>query len=469
MKKQINRRDFIGLGAAFAAAGCQSWKGGFPAITAVRSPNGMLRHMSVGCGNKGWSDILSICTHKMIEMAAFCDVDANYLAQAKKKFPNARFYRDWREMFEAEGDRIDSVTVSAPDHHHVAMATAAMKRGKHVYLQKPMAKTMQEAAFLRQVALENGVVTQMGTQYNAYSSDRQTVAMLKSGALGPVEHVYLFSTRKGISRRRRLVPTLVPVPATLDWDLWLGSAAERPYAKDVYHPLIWRIWRDLGSGWIGDIGCHLIAAVWRGLELGHGAARDVWAETIIDAEDGVKDKVWPTAAHIIWNFDGIPASGGKPFKFEWFDGCSEPDNLAPANFRPPAEIDALFAKSPYGKRPHEGKAVKCANGWLLQQHGVKNAYAFTLDGKQVPVPNVGDAPSHYHEFVDCCLAGKAASTDFAWSTYMRECVIMGEIAERVVGSKLTWDAKARRFDNAAANAFLKREYRKGWEIPGLNG
>ena len=130
MKRTVNRRDFIGLGAAFTLAGCKSWKGGFPAITAVRSPNGLLRHMSIGCGNKGWSDILDICTHKTIEMAAFCDVDANYLAQAKKKFPNARFYRDWREMFDAEGDRVDSVTVSAPDHHHLAMATAAMILGR---------------------------------------------------------------------------------------------------------------------------------------------------------------------------------------------------------------------------------------------------------------------------------------------------------------------------------------------------
>ena len=181
----------------------------------------------------------------------------------------------------------------------------------------------------------------------------------------------------------------------------------------------------------------------------------------------MKDLVWPTSAHIVWNFDGVPASGGKPFKFEWFDGCSEPDNLAPANFRPPAEIDALFAASPYKSRPHEGKAVKCAKGWLLQPHGVKFAYAVGFDGKPISVPEVGDAPTHYHEFVDCCFAGKRAATDFAWSTYMRECVIAGEIAERVPGVKLAWDAEARRFDNPAANDFLTRPYRMGWEIPGL--
>ncbi len=465
---KVNRRHFMGIGAAFAAAGCSSRTGGFPAITAVRSPNGLLRHASIGTGNMAWGDINSLCTHKRIEMAAFCDVDANYLERARKKFPKARFYRDWRELLEAEGDSIDSLNVSVPDHHHVAIATAAMKRGKHVYLQKPMAKTIQEAEFLRRTAAECGVVTQMGTQFNAYPADRQTVATLRSGMLGPVEHVYLFSTRKGLSRRRRQIPKLAPVPKTLDWEIWLGSAAERPYAEGVYHPLIWRIWRDLGSGWIGDIGCHLIAAPWRGLDLGKGAPRDVWAETLTDADDGVKDKVWPTAAHIVWNFDGIPASDGRPFKFEWFDGCSEPDNLAPAQFRPPAEIEALFAASSLKKRPHEGKVVKCANGWLLQPHASKTAIAVDLKGKELDMPAVGPAPTHYHEFVDCCLEGRRAATDFAWSTYMRECVIVGEIAERVVGTRLAWDAKARRFDNPAANAFLSRPYRKGWEIPGLS-
>ena len=468
MNMKVNRRSFIGIGAAFAAAGCQSRKGGCPAITSTRSPNSLVRHLSIGCGNRAWGDVKELCTHPSVEMAAFCDVDSEFLSRAKNTFPKARFYRDWREMYEKEFDSCDSVCVGAPDHHHVAMATAALKAGKHVYLEKPMAKTMVEAKFLRDVAAKAGVVTQMGTQYNAYAADRQVVAMLRNKTLGPVEHVYLYSTRKGLSRRRRLMPKIVPVPKYLDWDLWLGSAAERPYAEGVYHPLIWRIWRDLGSGWIGDIGCHLIAAVWRGMNLGDTPVKSVWAETITDAEDGVKDKVWPTAAHIVFDFDGTPASGGKPFKFEWFDGCSEPDALAPAQFRPPAEIDALYTKTPWGSRPHEGKAIKCRDGWILQPHGKDFAWAVRNDGRVVATPTVGPAPTHYHEFLNCVVKGGKAATDFSWSTYMRECVIAGEIAERVMGTKISWDAKARRFDSAAANAFLTRSYRKGWEIPGIS-
>ena len=370
-------------------------------------------------------------------------------------------------MYEKEFDSCDSVCVGAPDHHHVAMATAAMKAGKHVYLEKPMAKTMVEAKFLRDVAAQTGVVTQMGTQYNAYASDRQVVEMLRAKTLGPVECVYLHSTRQGISRRRRFLPKPAPVPETLEWDLWLGSAAERPYAEWVYHPLIWRIWRDLGSGWIGDIGCHLIAAAWRGMDLGSTPVKSVLAETITDAEDSVKDKVWPTAAHIVFDFDGVPASDGKPFRFEWFDGFSDPEVRSPAGYLPPAIIDELYAKTPWGSRPHEGKAVKCRDGWILQPHGADFAWAVRNDGRAVMPPTVGPAPTHYHEFLNCVISGNKAATDFSWSTYMRECVIAGEIAERVPGVKIVWDAKARRFDSDAANAFLTRTYRRGWKIPGL--
>ena len=461
----INRRQFFTCAgsAGLFAAGCK----GVPAITSTRSPNSLVRHLSIGCGNRAWGDINELCTHPCIEMAAFCDVDSKFLAKAKAKFPKARFYRDWREMYAKEFDSCDSVCVGAPDHHHVAMATAALKAGKHVYLEKPMAKTMVEAKFLRDVAAKAGVVTQMGTQYNAYASDRQVVRMLQAKTLGPVERVYLHSTRKGLSRRRRELPKIAPVPENLDWNLWLGSAAERPYAEGVYHPLIWRIWRDLGSGWIGDIGCHLIAAVWRGMELGSTPVKSVLAETMTDAADEVKDKVWPTAAHITFEFDGVPASDGKPFAFEWFDGCTEPDAHAPAKFCPPPEIDAFYEKTPWGKRPHEGKAIKCRDGWILQPHGHDFAWAFRNDGRVVLAEKVGPAPTHYHEFLNCIAKGGRAATDFSWSTYMRECVIAGEIAERVQGVKISWDAAARRFDNAAANAFLTRPYRKGWEIPGL--
>ena len=466
-KNQMNRRQFLGLtGSAglFTLAGCA----GFPAITSVRSPNGLLRHACIGVGNKGRDDWKCLMTHPKIEIAALCDVDAKFLAAAKKQFPNAHVYRDWREMFEAEGDSIDSVNISTPDHNHVIASDWAFRRGKHVYLQKPLCKTMAESKFLREQAKAAGVVTQMGAQFNAYMSDRQTVALLQSGVLGPVEEAHFFSTRKGLSRRKRYLPKAVPPPATLDWNLWLGTAPVRDYAPEVYHPLIWRVWHDFGSGWIGDIGCHLMSAVWRGMELGDAAPLEVIGETGSFATPEVEAITWPTMAHLEYTFAGVKASGGKPFKFIWNDGCSDPDSLAPAKFRPAPEIEKLFEASPLKKRPYEGKAIRCRDGWILQPHGAKASYAVRHDGTPVALPQLPEAPSHYHEFVDACFAGRPASTDFAWSTYMMEAVLVGAAAERVPNTLLKWDPATRTFDNARANELLLRpRYRVGWEVAGL--
>ena len=464
MKKGMNRRQFIGAAGSaglFGLAGCA----GFPAITSVRSPNGLLRHACIGVGNKGRDDWKALMTHPKIEIAALCDVDSKFLDAAHKQFPNARVYRDWRELFEAEGDRIDSVNISIPDHNHVVAADAAMRRGKHVYLQKPLCKTLRGCEYLRTLAAESGVVTQMGAQFNASLADRQTVEAIRTRALGPVEKVYLYSTRKGLSRNRRFLPPAEKAPATLDWNLWLGTAAMRPYAPQVYHPLIWRIWHDFGGGWVGDIATHLMSAAWRGMDLGHAAPLSVWAETITNADEAVKDIVWPTGAHLKWQFAGVEATDGKPFEVEWFDGCSEPDQLAPAQFLPPQEIEALYAKSPYGKRPHEGKAIRCRDGWILQPHAGKlGAILVRNDGREVKLPTLPEVKSHYHEFVDCCLAGRRASTDFEWSTYMMDMVLIGETAERQVGKTLKWDAANRTFGDAAADHALDVTCRPGWGL-----
>ena len=465
---KTSRRDFMRMSGAaglFTAAGCA----GFPAITSRRCPNGVLRHACIGVGNKGRDDWKCLMTHPKIEIAALCDVDANFLKAAKAAFPNARVYTDWRELFAAEGDRIDSVNISTPDHNHTIIADAAMRAGKHVYLQKPLCKTLRESEYLRTLAAKTGVVTQMGAQFNASLSDRQTVEILRSGTLGPVEKAYFFSTRKGLSRNRRYLPPAEKAPDSLNWDLWLGVAAERPYAPKVYHPLIWRVWHDFGGGWIGDIGTHLMSAVWRGMDLGTLAPTDVWMEKLTDAEDNVKDIVWPTATHISWNMPAVKATGGKSIKFDWYDGCSEPDELADAKFRPPAEIDALFAKTPYGKRGHEGKAIKCRDGWILELHNNEHAYVVRTDGSVTEAPDVGKVPTHYHEYVDSCRAGRKATADFSWSTHMMELILTGEIAERLPGRLLKWDRAAGKFAGAPdANAFLTRTYRKGWEIPGLS-
>ena len=433
MKKsqhQLGRRTFLGLGGSaglFGLAGCA----GFPAILSSRSPNAKVCHAAIGTGNQAQEDLMGLSTHPDVEITALCDVDADYLAAAKRQFPSARVYRDWRELLASEGDRIDSVNVSVPDHQHTVIAAAAMRAGKHCYLEKPLCKTIAEARLLRRIARETGLRTQMGTQWHAKDADRETVAVLGSGMLGPVEHAYLFSTRAAESRKRRVLPPVAPVPASLDWKLWLDGVADRPFRAGVYHPRVWRIWRDLGSGWIGDLCIHVFTALWAGMKLKDTQCLDAVAEVMHDCEPAIQDLVWPNASHITWHFPGVPASGGKPFTVEWLDGIDQEGSpLAPASFRPSAEIDRLWKLTPIGKRPFEGKAVKCRDGWLLQPHSdTLHAYVVRSGDIVEKAPALPPCPTHYHEFIDRVKDGGVCSTDFAWSTCMQEAVSLGEAAE----------------------------------------
>ena len=195
-------------------------------------------------------DMEQFLANPRVKVTALCDVDASFLAAARKLVPDARIYRDWRELLASEGDRIDSLNVSTPDHTHAVIAANAMRRGKHVYCQKPLCKYMDESAALRALAANSGVVTQLGTQIAAGSCERTAVEAMRSGMIGPVRRVILFSTRDAGSRIERSIPEPAPVPPTLDWDKWIGPAPMRPYAP-IYHPLNWRIFTDFGSGWVG--------------------------------------------------------------------------------------------------------------------------------------------------------------------------------------------------------------------------
>jgi predicted dehydrogenase len=230
-------------------------------------------------------DMEQFLANPRVKVTALCDVDASFLAAARKLVPDARIYRDWRELLASEGDRIDSLNVSTPDHTHAVIAANAMRRGKHVYCQKPLCKYMDESAALRALAANSGVVTQLGTQIAAGSCERTAVEAMRSGMIGPVRRVILFSTRNAGSRMERTVPLPAPVPATLDWDKWIGPAPMRPYSP-VYHPLNWRIFTDFGSGWVGDLCIHLASCVWLGLGIGRTMPSAVRADVNADCIHG---------------------------------------------------------------------------------------------------------------------------------------------------------------------------------------
>src|ERR1035437_9746363 len=267
-----SRRQFLrtaaaaGLAAPFVVS-CSTAQPGPRTIPA----NGKLNHACIGVGGMGWNDLHNFLDHKRTQIVALCDVDANNLNKAAKEVPGARLYSDWRELLEKEGDRIDSVNVAVPDHMHFSAAYSAIHKVKHVYCQKPMCHDVAEVRALTQAAVKHGVVTQLGTQVAATIHDRTGVQWLKEGRIGKVTHAYLCSNRPGAVETYRLKGPRPAVgeepPAYLNWNLWIGSAPTRPYAPEIYHQTKWRAWQDFGTGWSGDIGCHIFDPVWKGLGL----------------------------------------------------------------------------------------------------------------------------------------------------------------------------------------------------------
>lgn len=456
--KKIDRRHFIGLGgasAAFGLAGCA----GFPAITSTRSPNSLLSHAAVGTGNMALADLKGIMSHPKAHITALCDVDADFLAAAAKLCPGARLYRNAFEMFEQEGDRIDSVNVSTPDHSHYGYVREALRRGLNVYGQKPLCRAVAECREIEALTERAGVVTQMGTQIAAHDCDRQTAAFLRSGAIGEVRHAWIFSNRGGqskVSHRWPLEPS--PVPETLDWKTWLANASYRPYVKGVYHPAAWRRWRDFGSSWLGDLGLHLLSPLWIGMDLGKTGPLSVSATAPAEPAELMR-QYWPRNSHVVWQMPGVAASGGKPFEIEWCDGnvaerrglgtvtdkwSAKTENLDDGTVRastdpiyfPPAEFEALFAKSPHGKQPLQGRVVEGTEGWLLSFHyDIAPAVILKKGGTVLAPEALPPVPSHWHEYVNACLGKGTTTSPFTWAGRLSEMVVLGNDAMlRAVGA-----------------------------------
>ena len=300
----VSRRKFIQTAATTAIAApflirCSS---GTP------PPASKLNHACIGVGGMGWGDLQKFKEDPNVNIVAICDVDADNLKKASELVPGAHTYADWRELLKTEGDKIDSVNVTVPDHNHFIIAYSAIKEKKHVYCQKPMCHDVTEVRLLTEAAVKAGVVTQLGTQFAARPGDKTAVQLLKDGAIGKIKHAYLCSNRPGAVENYRLVGPRPAQgeqpPASLNWELWTGTAPVRPYAPEIYHPMKWRAWLDFGTGWSGDIGCHIFDAVWKGLGLKPPIS------VISEVQKSWKDSperrgdTWPQGDHITWMFPG---------------------------------------------------------------------------------------------------------------------------------------------------------------------
>lgn len=458
MNAVYDRRQFLTLAAAGSfglAAGCAT------APRRIVSLNSKLQHACIGVGGMmGGGDLNSFKSHPKAQIVAICDVDRNHLESAAKILPDARKYTDWREMLAKEGDRIDSVNVTVPDHMHALIAMSAVRAGKHVYCQKPLCHDVAECRALAAAARKAGVVTQLGTQHASGIGDRTAVQFLREQAVGKVKKVILCSNRPGAEQYRLpgpRPPKGEKPPETLAWDLWLGTAPERPYAPGIYHPVNWRSWQDFGTGWSGDIGCHIFDAVWKGLDLKAplsvvAEVQDSWKNS-----PGRRADTWPQSNHITWVFPGNEKSDGKDFAVEWFDG----------DMYPPEDAQAFARDAGFQKYPGEAAMVIGAEGALLLPHSSGTILLPKDKYKEHQRPAL-QGRNHYHHFIDACLGGEMTESPFVRSGPMAEAIILGTVAIRVPGTVLKWDAARMQVTNSSeATKLLKRTYRKGWEIKGV--
>ncbi len=410
------------------------------------SPNGTLLHASFGASGQAGADLGEIASHPKAKLVAVADVDLSRARWIKEKFPHARIYQDYRELLDKEKD-LDSVNVSTPDHMHAPMGMAAMQLGKHVYGEKPLTHDIYESRQLTLVARKKKLVTQMGIQIHSAAEYRQAVQVVRDLAVGKIKEVHTWSSKKW-GDMEAPPQRQDPVPADLNWDLWLGVAASRPFIKDYYHPGNWRKRLDFGTGTFGDMGCHIYDPVFKALAL--TAPISVKSFGPAPAMGN-----WAINAVIEYIFPGTPYTEGNTVKVTWYDGDA----------RPPKEVEALLEKVPL---PDQGSVFIGTNGCVLLPH-IGAPRLFPEDKfDDYKIPRIPSA-NHYHQFVDACLGKGEASANFDYAGPLTEAVLLGSVATRFPNTLLEWNAAKLKFTNVKdANQFVRRSYRKGWSVKGLS-
>lgn len=439
MVRRFSRRRFLAQTAAGAAAcGMVSLR-----HATAQSPNERLNLAIVGTGNKGWHNVQQLKSENMV---ALCDVDANYLGRAANEYPQARQYRDYRRMLDAEQNQIDAVVVSTADHCHAPATSAALDLGKHVYCEKPLSHTVREARAIAQLAARRGIATQMGTQIHAGNNYRRVVEIVRSGVLGPIREVYTWCNKSWGGGK--FLPWDKPVPSHLDWDLWLGPAQQRPYSPNI-HPANWRRFWEYGSGTFGDMACHIMDLPFWALELEHPLS----VETEGPPVDPVGAAQWVKATFRFPARDTQP-----PVVLYWSDGGAHFDLVSQTRYH-----EQLTLKS-WGL----GILFVGDCGMLAADYG---RYVLLPKEKFVdfepPAPTIPDSPGHWNEWVQACKTGSPTTCNFTYSGRLTETVLLGVAAYRT-GKRLDWDAenlKARGCPEA--DQFLGKDYRKGFEVIGL--
>ncbi|MCB1236620.1 MAG: Gfo/Idh/MocA family oxidoreductase [Verrucomicrobiae bacterium] len=451
-RRQFLRQSASSVAATTVATAATTGALGFPAILRGASPNSKLRVASIGVGGMGGVTLKGVASHPGVEIAALCDVDATELSKAARSFPGVVTRADWRELLAGDADKFDAVTIGIPDHMHAAPAVTAIRAGKHVYLQKPMASTLHECRTIAREAAKAGVVTQLGNQGRSSQESRQAVEMIRSGLIGKIKEVILWENKKlnWWPKNTELRAPGDAVPEGFSWDLWLGTREARPYLDATYQPKAWRAWFDFGVGEMGDMGCHHFDTSFDALKL-------TAPLRVRQDGDGSSGPLWGTRRRVEMIFPGSDITAGDTVKLTWHDGDARP---AEGLISLPKAVETL---------PESGTFWIGEAGAIFKNY--RGGSPVLLPEENFPAAKYPPKPAprnHYHDWVDAILEGRKACGDFHHGGPLSETVLVGALADRFAGEWLEWDRESMAFTNSAvASGLVRREYRDGWEIEGL--
>lgn len=389
----------------------------------------------IGVGGRGGSNLDAVAGENIV---ALCDVDSGTLGGAASRFPAAARFSDYRAML--ADAKLDAVVISTPDHHHAPATVRALRRGLHVYCEKPLTHTVEEARLVAKLAAEKGVATQMGTQNHEHPGYLRLVELLRGGAIGKVSDVHVITDRPGKWWPQGIEAPKggQTAPGNLDWDLWLGPAAKRAY-DPAYVPFKWRGWWDFGCGAVGDMAIHLADPAFWGLDL----AGKVRVESKGPPPQPASAPTWMETT-----FAFGPRGDRGPVTLHWYEGEA----------KPPAAIAAEIPMNGSLFVGDRGRIAIAHDGFpkLLPEDRFQDFVP--------PPPSLPDSPGHHAQWIAACKTGSRTGSDFSYAAPFTETVLLGNVAYRA-GTAIDYDPATGRVTNdAAANRWLTKDYRQGWEV-----
>jgi len=451
---KLDRRQFIyGAGAGLAALSTAS------EVLAqdAKAPASFdkIRFAGIGFGSQGGSDVDAVVAEGAT-LVALCDVDQKYAAKKFEQYPQAKRYKDFRVMLKEMSGEIDAVVIGTPDHTHAVIAMEAMRHGKHVYCEKPLAHNIHEVRTLMAMARKSGVVTQLGNQGHSYGTIRQLCEWVWAGAIGDVHevHVGTDSFRDVYSQIRNLdkLKTHYDIPPDLDYDLWTGPAAQEDYTP-FWVPWNWRGWLHYGTGAIGDWFCHVVDPSFWALDL--GSPKSVTAE-VTGWDPKVDGLTYPPGTKITYEFAARKNRG--PVRLVWHDGSvliPTPDGF-PKDEEVPKTGGILFGS--------KGMIVHGSHG-AGACHILPESLSDQYKGDKAPKQTLERVKGHHWDWLEAIRTGRQAGSNFDYGGRLTQVALIGAISIRFPGQTLEWDDHAVRFtNNDAANAYINPAYRKGWKL-----